>query len=67
MPDRGAVVTVVFLVVFGTLLLIAWGAQALLLFALFAVVAIAMVIFVPTAGGWWEDASRGRFKYRDRS
>ena len=67
MLDRGAVVTAVFLVVVGTLLLIAWGEQAFLLFALIAVVAITLVILVPIAGGWWEDASRGRFKYRDRS
>ena len=67
MLDRAAFATVGFLLVVAIIAGIAWGVQALLLVGLFAVFAIALVAFVPMAGGWWEDASRGRFKHRDNS
>jgi hypothetical protein len=45
---------------------IAWGWAALLIYAIFALIALAVGYGVKVSGKWWEDASRGRFQRRDR-
>jgi hypothetical protein len=50
----------------GVVLGIAWGWTALVIYAVLALVALAVGYGVKVSGRWWEDASRGRFERRDR-
>jgi hypothetical protein len=53
-------------VVVGVVVGIAWGWTPLVIYAVLALIALAVGYGVKVSGRWWEDASRGRFERRDR-
>lgn len=65
--DRAVLVTLFLLGSVGLAILVAWGGQAFLVYLFFAVVAAALAVGLRVSGGWWEDASRGRFGRHGRS
>jgi hypothetical protein len=61
---RPTVVLVVGLVGLGIAIAVAWGWNALIVYAFFAGIAILILIGSLLGGGWLRDASAGRFDRR---